>query len=138
MASAVNEIVKATGQGFDEERKILNADDTSAFLLVRKGQTDDFSILIQLSIGWKNRFSEFREQMNLEIATLDDLVKIAIRKCSDMSIDGHVYEIDNKDKFPPDGDHPQWRLFGTKTGEMFFPDEGPIPLGRMFWEEVEW
>lgn len=122
MASAASEIIRATGQGFNEERKILNSDDTTAYLLVREGQSNDnFKILEQVLTNWKNRFSEFRVQMNLQIADEDPLIVTAIKKCSDMSIDGYVYEIDQRDKMPPDGDRPWWDLFGIKTGEIFVP-----------------
>lgn len=59
--------------------------------------------------------------MDLQIATEDSSIVTAIKKCSDMAIDGFIYQIDDRDKMPPDGDRPWWDLFGTKTGEVFTP-----------------
>ena len=122
MGSAASKIIRATGKGFNAERKKLNRTGSRSFLLVREGQANDnFKVLVEVVTNWKNRFSEFRTQMNLQIADEDAAIVTAIKKCSDMSIDGYVYAVDQRDIMPPDGDRPWWDLFGIKTGEPFTP-----------------
>lgn len=122
MASELSEIIKAYGEAFDEERKAVAPDNTTAYLLVRTGQNNDsFRSLIQLTGKWLAVFSAFRTQMGLQIADEDSSVVTFIVKCSDMAIDGQVYEVDVRDKMPPDSERPWWDLFGSKTGEVYTP-----------------
>lgn len=122
MASELSSIIKAYGEAFDEERKAVAPTGTTAYLLVRTGQNDDsFRSLKQVTVHWLAVFSSFRAQMGLQIADEDTDIVTAITKCSDMSIDGYVYQVDRRDVMPPDSERPWWDLFGTKTGETFTP-----------------
>ena len=122
MASELPEIIKAYGEAFDEERKAVAPQGTTAYLLVRTGQNNDtFRSILQLTGKWLAVFSVFRTQMGLQIGDNTSSVVTAIHKCSDMAIDGYVYEVDRRDVMPPDSERPWWDLFGSKTGEIFTP-----------------
>jgi hypothetical protein len=115
----LSKIISANGKGFDGERRISPSD--TAGLLARRGQTTVFDVLEALTRAWRHHFSEFRSQMNLQIASQDSDIVLAIRKASDMHINTWIYQIDQRDIMPPDLDRPWWDVYGTKTGEIYVP-----------------
>lgn len=117
MADIVPKIVKATAKGFAAQ---LRSTSEVVYLLARSGETTTF-VGYLLPPVWNKVFNNFTREMNLQIASLDSTVVDKIKRSTDISISGKVYEILDRDFSAPDLERPWWDIYAQATGESYAP-----------------
>lgn len=107
-----------------EFNAISSLDNPKRYFLLSNESNDDvnsFVSLYELIEGRVENYNEFRDQTRLRIGLNSSEIVIAIRECTDFSIDGYIFQVEERDKMPPNINQPYWTLFGTKTGELYLP-----------------
>lgn len=115
MGDIVPKLVKANAKGFAAEKKLTS---DRAYLLTRQGETTSF-LGYELVGIWRHDFNNFTREMNLQIASLDSVVVDKIKRATDISVNGQVYEILERDFSPPDLERSWWDIYGQSTGEKY-------------------
>jgi len=90
------------------------------FLLKRAGQTEKFSVVKEVVSGWHASFDkQFREELEVSVATLDDAFADEIAQCSFLAYGNasmlDVYQFGKKDAVGPNATSPSWKIFSTRA-----------------------
>ena len=119
-------IIRVNAKGNDIRRRLLLTTER-CFLLKRGKETKRFTKIAELTEGWNVKFSGYRQQMGLEIATNDDSFDdIAAqtsyvaygkpRELAPSTTEYDVYSIVDRqlDVIPPTGSSPLWKFYLTR------------------------
>jgi hypothetical protein len=111
--SARDEIIQGITEAFDALRSEFFPDATLELLKVSAG-SNTFEVVEEIDSGWFLKYSEYRQNFKLEIATTDESFRDTIAKVSDVRINGDVYNVAQGDRVPPNGASLTWTLYCTR------------------------
>lgn len=121
--SKVPKIVRKKGKEFRKKRLKLTLDGTRYILLENRGKTNSFDVLLEVTDHSLHEWSNFRGQTRVATARLDEDFVNAIITATDIAIgvgpNFPVYEIDQRDKMPPDGERPWWEFYCSLSRARF-------------------
>ncbi len=121
MGTSESMTLKAAG-AFRKVRRFFPTE-TRLFLLKRGEHTSEFTEITEVTESWFVNYNDYREQMQFEIATTDaDFLDYAAQASfigygvpdDDEKIEVYVIPDDARDKVPPTGPSPTWKLFGVR------------------------
>ena len=121
MADLRTKLTPVVAKGFDIERKLLFPG-SYIVLLRRDGRSEKFGELRRYLKGFKPVYDSFRNQLRLEIATLDDLQADSL-ELSHFWFMGRVYSVSQADITPPFGDRFTWLILGTASAKDTYTPE---------------
>jgi hypothetical protein len=130
MSTAIfQQISQGMAQLNDGLRGAFDRDGVRCFLLKKEGQTQRYVVVQELTSGYYVRFSEYRQQMQFRIANDDSGITDAIAQSSaigygvpngDGKIDIYPVSPELRDRVPPNGSSPFWKLYGDRKAEIRF------------------
>jgi hypothetical protein len=118
----------------DALRGAFSPDGARMFMLGRKGPTQRFGFVHELTVGYYVEWSEWRQQMKFQIAGTDtDFVDLVFQMSymgygvpnSNNKIDVFEVSLNQADRVPPNGDSPFWKFYGIRKPEIRFLIEEP-------------
>lgn len=122
----VDTIARVQSKGNDIQRRLLMAPGNRCFLLKRGIETKGFSSIMELTAGWKLRFSEFRGQPVLDYADTagtfaDKIAQASFIACGipdeDDKIDIYSIDPDRRDVVPPTVTNIFWKVYMVRMPE---------------------
>lgn len=127
--SEIADIIEAQIEKFDALRETFLDENARCFMLKRAQDSGKFTVVSQLTGGWHFRWNEYRQQMRIAYATLDQTFKDKAAQTSYFAcgvpnqaneIDVYKIEDDRRDKFPPNGQNPYWKFYVLREGHERF------------------
>lgn len=130
MSDAIKaQMINGMSQLNDALSDVFLPDGRKCFLLKREGQTQRFAVVQELTASYYVKWNSYREQMLFRVATIDAGFSDIVAQTHAIgygvpNIDGmiDVYAIspDQRDRVPPDGSNPFWKLYGIRKPEQRF------------------
>lgn len=114
------DIIEANIEKFDALRETFLETEARCFLIKSAEHSGELEIVLELLAGWYFRCNEYRQQMRIAYATLDDsFVNLATQTSffaygtpdADGAIDVYKIEDDQRDKVAPNGANPYWKFY---------------------------
>lgn len=113
--------IRVLAKGNDIKRRLLDRNASRCFLLKRAGETQRYTIIVELTKGWYTEYNEYRGQQVWTHATLDEAFTDQMAQMSRLAIgvpNGDqmpLYMVDpaRRDVIPPTVSSPFWRAYLT-------------------------
>lgn len=127
--SEIAEIIESQIEKFDALREVLFDQNARCFLIKRAGETSKFAVVAELAAGWHFRWNEYRQQMRIAVATLDDSFADKAAQTSYFAcgvpdtggaIDVYKTVDEQRDKVPPNGQNPYWKFYVLREANERF------------------
>jgi hypothetical protein len=124
-------VIKAKAKGNDVKRRLLLPPGFRIFFLKRGGETKKFTVIREVTKGANIKYSDWRQQFALNVATLDDTFADDAAQTSYWAA-GVGYGTDNKtfdiytvdpqrrDVVPPTANNAAWKFFLTRDPRESF------------------
>lgn len=139
--SIAAELIGVKGEVADVLRGVFENEGARLFLLKREPHSQAFTLVSEVTAGWRARFNEYRGQMGIRIATTAAEFADTIGQTShfaygvpDEAGAFEVFEIepDRRDVIAPNGNSQYWKIYGGKAA-----DERYLPAAEEEEEEEE-
>lgn len=119
MTETTADIIEGQIEKFDAQREELCDENIRCFLL-KRNDAGNLERIVEIEAGWYFRWNEFRQQMRLAVATLDEnFADLAAQATlfgvgvpdSDDQIEVYATDDDRRDRVPPNGANPYWKFY---------------------------
>jgi hypothetical protein len=127
------ELQEVKGEVADALRGIFENEGSRLFLLKREPHSGLYTLVAEVTAGWRARFNEYRGQMGIRIATTATGFVNTIGQSShfaygvadgDGAFEVFGIEPDRRDVIAPNGNSAYWKIYGTKAAdERYTPEE---------------
>lgn len=128
--SESNDIIADLGEAFDEIRADLFAEGARCFLVKRREHSQKWVSVTEIAAGWLVEFSEYRNQMVLQIAAanetgFENLFAQAGGFAygvpdADGQLEVFAADPERRDAVAPNGTSPFWKIYGEKAAAERF------------------
>lgn len=124
-------VIRAKAKGNDVKRRLLLPAGFRIFFLKRGGETRKFSVIREVTTGATVKYSDWRQQLHLSVATLDidfdnDAAQTSYWACGvgygtdSKTFDVYVVDPQRRDVVAPTANNAAWKFFLTRApGESF-------------------
>lgn len=127
----INSVIRAKAKGNDIKTRLLLPPGYRIFFLKRAGETKRFSIVREVTSGATTKYSDWRQQLVLNVSTsdptfADDAAQTSYWACGvgygdDKNIfDVYVVDPARRDVVPPTANNSAWKFFLTREPKERF------------------
>ncbi len=120
------ELTDVLAESFDIVKGLLLGDEAKVLFLKRKGTTESFEDVVEVTAGWRSRYSEFFGTTTFDIAdvtqefttSMSKATHLVVKDTGLVGMNNGLYEM-QPETAAPDSDHPYWRVRARSLGRKY-------------------